>query len=157
MATKHSSFTLQQARATAAIAGIQKYYSTTATLLMAGVSYTPTQLINLLQAYVSAITALQALHAQLHDAAVGAEAQKKQVHSILLVLQAFVTNQFGSSSSKLADFGFSPRKVGVESAATRAASAAKGKATRAAKKAALEAAKSPATPAPATSTTTTKS
>jgi hypothetical protein len=143
MAKKNSSFTDEQARATAAIAGIQKYYSTTATLIMAGTSYTPAQLIALLQAYVGAITALVALHAELHDAVVAGKTQKKQVNGVLSDLEAFVVNQFGSSASQLNDFGFTPRKKAVESAATKAAAQAKAKATRAAKK-----------PAPAATTTT---
>ena len=53
------SFATEQSRATAAIAGIQKYFSAMSALLLAGVSYTPTQLVNILQAYVSAITALK--------------------------------------------------------------------------------------------------
>ena len=130
MAGQSNSFTVQQARATAAIAGIQKYYSSTATLVMAGVSYTPAGLVSLLQAYVNAITALQALHAQLHDAASGVQTQRGQIDAILLDLKAFVTNAFGSSSSKLGDFGFKPRKQGVVPVATKAAAQVKSKATR---------------------------
>jgi voltage-gated potassium channel Kch len=134
MAAKTDSFLGQQARATAAIAGITKYYSATATLLMAGVSYTPAQLIAILQAYVAAITALVALHAELHDAVLAGKLQRKQVQAILLALEAFVVNQFGSNSSALNDFGFAPKKRAVETAATKAAAQAKGRATREAKK-----------------------
>src|SRR5271155_2310267 len=130
MSSKHNSFTVQQALATAAIAGIQKYYSTTATMVMAGVSYTPAGLISLLQAYVNAITALQALHAQLSDAVLGVKAQKEQIHAILLDLQGFVTNAFGRSSSKLGDFGFTPRKQGVVKVATKVQAQVKSEATR---------------------------
>jgi hypothetical protein len=130
MSSRSNSFTVQQARATAAIAGIQKYYSTTATMVMAGVSYTPAGLISLLQAYVNAITALQALHAQLSDAVLGVQAQKGQINTILLDLESFVTNAFGRSSSKLGDFGFTPRKRGVPSVQTKAQAQVKSKATR---------------------------
>jgi hypothetical protein len=130
MSGKSNTFTVQQARATSAIAGIQKYYSATATLLLAGTSYTPAGLISLLQAYVSAITALQALHAQLHDAVSEGKAQRQQIHVILLALEGLVASSFGSSSSKLGDFGFTPKKQGVPSVQTKAQAQVKSQATR---------------------------
>ena len=141
-----SSFTEQQARATAAIAGIQKYYSATATLLLAGTSYTPAGLVSLLQAYVSAITALLALHAQLHDAVSEGKAQRDQINTILVALEGLVVSSFGSSSSKLNDFGITPKKVADTPAATKAEGQAKAAATRKAKKAALASVTAPASP-----------
>ena len=146
-----SSFTVQQARATAAIAGIQKYYSATATLLLAGTSYTPAGLVSLLQAYVSAITALLALHAQLHDAVSEGKAQRDQINTILVALEGLVVSSFGSSSSKLNDFGFTPRKQADVTVATKAKAQSKSLATRDGKKAALASASAPATP-PASTT-----
>jgi hypothetical protein len=134
MTRKSNSITVQKARATAAIAGIQKYYSATAAMVMAGVSYTPTELITLLQAYVSALTALEAMRAQLHDAVLAGSAGRKQINTILLALQGFVTNAFGSSSSKLGDFGFTPRKQGQVKVATKAEAQIKSKATRQARR-----------------------
>lgn len=131
MSTTHDSFLEQKSLATAAIAGITKYYSATTTLILGGVSYTPTQLVNLLQAYINAISALMALHAQLHDAVSDTKAQKKHIRAILFALQALVMNEFGSSSSKMGDFGFTPKKQAVESAATKAEAQVKAKATRA--------------------------
>jgi len=126
MTTKDNSFAVQTARANAAIAGIQKNYSATATLLLAGTSYTPSGLISLLETYVSAISALQALHAQLHDAVKQGATQKQQIHAILLALEGLVVSSFGESSSKLGDFGFTPKKVPVLTAATKAQAKARG-------------------------------
>ena len=151
------SITSESARVTSAIAGIQKYFPTTASLVLAGTSYTPTELVALLQAFANAVTALAALHAQLKGNVGTVRGQRKQVQKVLQALQSYVDNLFGSDPSKLADFGFKPRKAGVESAATKAASAAKAKATRAAKKNALATVAKPAPTAPATSTTTPKS
>ena len=69
--------------------------------------------------------------------------------SVLQSLYAAVVNLYGLDPNKLGDFGFTPhKKLGVESAATRAQSVVKAEATRARKKAALAAATaSPGTPA----------
>ena len=150
------SFTVLSARMTSAVAGIQKYFSTTTSLVLAGTTYTPAQLSALLTAFANAVTALAALHAQLKGNVVTVRAQRKQILSVLQALESYVDNLFGSDPGKLADFGFKPRKVGVESAATKASSAAKAKATREAKKAALATVTQPAAPTPAASTTPTK-
>jgi hypothetical protein len=159
------SFTQILSHVTNAIAGVQKDLSTMTQITLDGVAYSPAAILAILQAYAPLVTALMAAHNQLHAAVLAERAQRKQVLKILQLLAAFVTNLYGSDPNKLGDFGFSPKKVGVESAATKAASAAKGKATREAKKVALAAVTSPATPppaapaatAPATGSTTTKS
>jgi hypothetical protein len=164
MSTQQS-FTHILARVTSAIAGVQKDLSSVAQISLAGVVYSPTTLIALLQAYVNLVTALIAAHNQVHALVLSERTQRKQIIRVLQALAAFVTNSYGSDPNKLGDFGFSPKKVGVETAATKASSAAKGKATREAKKVALAAVTSPATPqpavpavtAPAAGSTTTKS
>ncbi len=63
-------------------------------------------------------------------------------------LEVFVVNMFGSKAEQVTEFGFTPRKVPVLTAAAKAASKAKASATRKAKKAALAALEAPsATPA----------
>jgi hypothetical protein len=124
------SLTDQAARVTSAVAGVQKYFSTTASLVLAGTTYTPAQLIALLQAFATAIAGLTALHAQLSSGVLAVRGQQKQVNKILLALEAYVDNLFGSDPTKLADFGFVPKKVGVVTAATRVKAQAKAKATR---------------------------
>jgi hypothetical protein len=157
MASSKGSLTHIQARVTSAIAGVSKNLSAVTQISLAGVVFTPTTLLALLQAYVTLVTALSAAHNQVHGLVTQEKTQRKQMIAILQALNAFVINMFGTDPSKLGDFGFSPRKVGVESAATRAASVAKAKATRNAKKAALAAITSPVTPPAVTGSTTTKS
>jgi hypothetical protein len=115
---------------TSAVAGIQKYFSTTASLVLAGTTYTPAQIIALLQAFATALQALIALHAELSSGVLSVRGQQKQINKILLALQTYVDNLFGGDPSKLADFGFKPKKVGVVSTSTRAEAVAKAKATR---------------------------
>jgi hypothetical protein len=129
----NESLTLMQTRATRAIAGVQKNLSTMAAINLAGVPFTPTSLIALLQAYANLVTALLAADAQLHDTVLSERAQRKQVLSVLLALERFVSNLLGPSSTKLGDFGFSPKKVGKESVATKAEALKKSEATRVAR------------------------
>jgi|HubBroStandDraft_2_1064218.scaffolds.fasta_scaffold316661_1 hypothetical protein len=161
MAIRKQSLTDIQSRVTSAIAGIQKDLSTVPQITLGGVAYTPAALLAIFQAYAPLVSALTAAHNQLHAAVLAERAQRKQVLKLLQLLAAYTILLYGSDPNKLGDFGFTPKKVGVESAATRASSVAKGKATRAAKKAALAAVGSPAVPqvaaAPAASSTTTKS
>jgi hypothetical protein len=137
-----------QARVTNAIAGIQKNLSTVVSIPLAGVATSPATLLSLLQAYAPLVAALAAAHTQLSAAVLAEHAQRTKVLSALSALFAYATSLYGSDPEKLGDFGFTPKKPRVESAATRAEAAAKAKATRAAKKAALAAVKAPAASAP---------
>jgi hypothetical protein len=146
MSNPKSSQTTRVARINQAIAGIQKYLVSVPSLVLSAVPYTPAQLQALLQAYVTAITGLKLLHAQLHTAASGEKAQAAQIDELLTALEAYVVNMFGPKAEQVTEFGFQPRKVAVLSAAEKAASKAKAAATRKAKKAALDAVTTPATP-----------
>jgi len=134
-------------RAVSAVSGIGKYLSSFPSLVLAATTYTPAQLQLLLQAYATAVTALQLLHAQLRSAVMGTKAQAAQIDALLSALESFVVNQFGAHSEQAAEFGFKPRKVTVLTAAEKSASRAKAAATRRAKKAALASVTAPASPA----------
>jgi hypothetical protein len=131
---------------TSALSGVQKYLATLPSLILATTTYTPAQLQSLLQAYLTAVAALQILHTQLHTAVTGTEAQATQIDEILSALESFVVNMFGARSDQVTAFGFTPRKVAVLTAAEKAASRAKAAATRKAKKDALASVTSSATP-----------
>jgi hypothetical protein len=131
------------ARVMLAIAGIQKYLASLPSMVMAAVTYTPTQLETLLTGYATTVTALKLLHVQLHTAVVGEKAQATQIEELLSELEIFVVNMFGAKSDQAKEFGFLPHKVPVLTAAQKAASKAKAAATRKAKKAALAAVASP--------------
>ena len=143
----HISQTARVSRLTRAVSGIQKYFASTASLVLAAATYTPAQLESLLQAYATAVTALQLLLAQLRTAVSGEKAQAAQIDALLAALEAYVVNMFGARSEQVTEFGFTPRKVAVLSASEKAASKAKAAATRKAKKAALAAVTTPVTPA----------
>jgi hypothetical protein len=123
----------QAARVTSAIAGIQKYFPAAASLVLAGTAYTPAQIIALFQAFADAIKALVVLHAQLSSGVLAVRSQRKQIQKVLLALESYVDNLFGSDPGKLGDFGFTPKQSGVVSTRTRALAIVKGKATRAAR------------------------
>jgi|HubBroStandDraft_2_1064218.scaffolds.fasta_scaffold77362_1 hypothetical protein len=147
MSHSKSSQTARVSRITRAVSGIQKYFASTASLVLAAATYTPAQLESLLQAYATAVTALQLLHAQLRTAVSGEKAQAAQVDALLAALEAYVVNMFGASSEQVTEFGFTPRKVTVLTAAEKAAATAKARATRKAKKDALASVAAGSTPA----------
>jgi poly-gamma-glutamate capsule biosynthesis protein CapA/YwtB (metallophosphatase superfamily) len=122
-----------------AISGIQKYLATMSSMVIAGATYTPVQLEALLQAYATTVTALSLQHAQLHTSVVNAKAQATQVDELLTALETFVVSMFGRNAEQITEFGFTPHKVTVLTAAEKAAAKAKAAATRKAKKAALAA------------------
>jgi hypothetical protein len=128
-----NSLTVLQTRATRAIAGVSKNLSATASINLAGVSFTPTSLNALLQAYANLVTALLAAHAQLHGTVLSERTQRKQVLAVLLALEGFVSNLFGPSSTTLGDFGFTPKKAVKVPVATKAEAQVKSKATRVAR------------------------
>jgi hypothetical protein len=146
MSTKSKSQTSRLARVQKALSGVQKYLATLSSFAIAAVTYTPAQLEAALQAYVTTVTGLQLLHAQLHTAVTGEKAQAAQIDEILTGLEGLVVNMFGAQAEQVTEFGFAPRKVTVLTAAEKAASKAKAAATRKAKKAALAAVSPVATP-----------
>ena len=133
-------------RAAGAISGIQKYFASFPSLVLAAATYTPVQLQSLLQAYIAAVTALALLHAQLRTAVTSTKSQGAQLDAVLSALESFVVNMYGESSVQVTEFGFTPRKVTALTAAQKAASTAKATATRKAKKAALASVTAPASP-----------
>ena len=148
MSTKSkSSQTALVARVLRAVAGIQKYLASMPSLVMASVTYTPAQLASLFQAYVTAVTALQLLHVQLHTAVKGERAQAAQMVGLLTQLETFVVNLYGATADQVTEFGFTPRKKAVLTAAEKAASNAKASATRKARKNALASVTASSTPA----------
>jgi hypothetical protein len=149
MSAKSKSQTARVARIQKALSGTQKYLASVPSLILAAVTYTPAQLEAALQAYPTAVTGRQLLHAQLHSAVTAEKAQATQMDELLEALESLVANMFGPKAEQLTEFGFAPRKVTVLTAAEKAEARAKADATRKAKKAALDAVSSAATP-PAT-------
>ena len=119
-----------QSSASRAIEGVRQNLSKMAEITLDGTVYTPDTLIALLKAYVDLVTALSAAHDQLHALVDKEGPARAQLTVVLRWLNAFVTNLYGQDPVKLGEFGFTPRKVGVEKVATKFAAIEKREATR---------------------------
>lgn len=121
------------ARITAVVAGIQKHFLSQASLQLGNTSFSPAALIALLQADINLSNKATASRAQLTTDVEAAKQSHQTVDPLLRFINALVISQFGdteSSASTLADFGMSPRKVPVKSAAVKAEAVVKLRATR---------------------------
>jgi hypothetical protein len=123
-----------QNRCRNAIAGVQKDLSSVTSITLEGVDYTPTTLMALLQNAIKLADATVAARAAWLLAVKTEQANTAQILGVLAALKAYVTLKFGSGAvDTQADFGFSPKKAVVKTAATKAEAAAKAVATRAAR------------------------
>jgi len=130
--------------------GITANYPATQTWTFDGQTYKRGDILNGLQAVIDAATATQKQHDLWRTAVAAEQAARAGLHPMLTALRQWLESQWGGASSpKLVQFGFTPVKLRVVPAASKAASAAKARATRAAKKAALAAVKAGAAPSPA--------
>jgi hypothetical protein len=138
--------TTLQNRARNAIAGIKKDLSSVATITLEAVDYTPTTLMALLQSYIDLADAAVTARATWLIAVQKEQAARATIVAVLDQLKAYVILKFSSGAvDTQADFGFSPKKVVVKTAETKANAAIKASATKARKKAAATAAVTPAT------------
>ncbi len=122
----------QQDRDRKAIAAIRKYLLKLQSILIAGVAYTPDQLIALFQKDADLADAATQARADLFAASLAAKAERAQMRPVLVGFRSFLHNQF-SDPSIIAEFGFASRKQGKPSAETKATAALKAKATRVAR------------------------
>ncbi|HEY5239948.1 MAG TPA: hypothetical protein VIJ22_00720 [Polyangiaceae bacterium] len=98
------------------------------------VDYTPASLMALFQSFIDLADATVTARASWLLAVQKEAALLTRIMGVLSALKAYVTLKFGPGAvDTQADFGFSPRKVVVMTAAEKTASAAKAKATRAAR------------------------
>ena len=124
--------TTQQDRDRKSIAAIQKYLMQLASMLVAGVAYTPAQFIALLQKDIDLADAASNAREDLRVAAGAARQQRATMTPILVGFRAFLENMF-TDPSTIAEFGFSPRKRSKPTAETAADAVKKRAATRAAR------------------------
>ena len=124
------------ARINQVVSGIQKDLTKSFPIVLGGTSYDQATLVALLQGTVAAIQ-----KASDSKAAWQADVQVMRnevagIAAVLRYIKAFVVTQFGDtqdSAQKLADFGYTPRKVPVKTVAEKALAVEKGKATRVAR------------------------
>jgi hypothetical protein len=143
--------------------GLTANYPTTQSWVFDTKTYTRGDILNLLQATITAAQNTKAAHDAWLAAVAAEQAQRTVLRPVLVALHSALDSQWGAASTKIGEFGFTPEKPKVRTAAQKAASAAKARATRAAKKAALATvgatapvapAAAPAAPAPAVPATT---
>lgn len=117
-----------------------------------GTTYKRGDLVNLANAYVAATQKTKADH-DVWTASVDAEREAHDaLDPVLSAFKRWLESKVGVTSTKVGEYGFTPNKPQVKTAASKAASVAKAKATRAAKKAALAAVAAAPAPAPAAGT-----
>jgi len=99
-------------------------------LLLGAKAYTPTSLVAFVQSRIDAANAVVTAKANWQAAVKAYQALNTQGDVVVHDLKQYVIAAFGATSSKLADFGFTPKKVTVLTPAQKAAAAAKRAATR---------------------------
>jgi hypothetical protein len=112
------------------IAGIQKDLSTTKSIPLGGTTYTPASLTTFIQSRIDAANEVVTAKAAWQSAAKAYIALNAQANVAVHDLKQFVIGLFGADSSKLPDFGFTPRKKAVLTPDQKVAAAAKRAATR---------------------------
>jgi hypothetical protein len=142
-----------------AIAGVQKHFASTPSVVLDGTPTTPKDVIATLQAAIDATDAAASAEKAFHDAVAVQHAAIAKGNALHKALKMLVTNQLGSAESIFGDFGFSTPKRRVPTEATKAAAVAKRGETRKARhtmgsrqKASIKGAQ----PAPAPANTPTK-
>jgi hypothetical protein len=115
------------------IAGIQKHLQGTASLPLRGSTYTPADLVKLVQSRMESANKAIAAKASWHSTVLAHKAVTANLTPILQELRQYSIHVFGESSPALADFGFAPPKHATRTPEEKAAAAAKARATRAAR------------------------
>jgi len=128
MATKTRTST--QGKDQQVITGIQKDLSTMSSLPLGGETFTPATLTAFVQSRIDAGNEVVVAKAYWQNAAKTYEAINTKATIVVHDLKQLVIGAFGATSSKLADFGFTPRKVVVLTPDQKVAAAAKRAATR---------------------------
>ncbi len=121
------------ARINAAIAGIQQFFGAMQAIVLGGKSYSPSDLVALLQQVVAAITQSSNMEAAWLASVQVERNQIAAIGPVLRYLKAFAITQFGDTqdaAQKLGVFGFAPRKVPATTVKVKAAAADKATATR---------------------------
>jgi hypothetical protein len=121
------------ARDAQVIAGIQKHLQNVSSLPLVGSTYTPADLVKLIQSRIDATGQANATKATWHSSVLAGETLNTQLTPVLRALRQYAINVFGATSPVLADFGFAPPKAATRTPEEKAAAAAKAKATRAAR------------------------
>jgi hypothetical protein len=113
--------------------GYTKYTATAPSVVLAGATLKPTDIVAKLQALITTENAVTSAAAAWHSQVTTQRAVVLQARPLLLALRQSLQSAYSAQLDVLADFGLTPRKKAVVSPDTRAAAALKAKATRAAR------------------------
>lgn len=130
MANPIKSRTNTQGKDTQILQGIAKDLQTMSSLFLGGETYTPQSLTTLIQSRIDAANEATTAKAAWQAAGKAYKALSTKVSVVEHDLKQLVIGAFGATSSKLADFGFTPRKKAVLTPEQKVAAAAKRAATR---------------------------
>jgi hypothetical protein len=102
-------------------------------LPIGGSTYTPADLVKLIQSRIDSADRTNTTKAAWHSEVLAGRALNTNLAPIVRNLRQYVINVFGETSPVLADFGFAPPKRATLTPEQKAAAAVKAKATRAAR------------------------
>ncbi len=114
-------------------AGIQKHLLATSSIPLGGSTYSPADLMKLVQSSIDSAHTVSAAKANWHSAVLSQRALDARLAPLLREFRQYAISVFGATSPALADFGFAPPKQVTRTPEEKAAAAAKAKATRAAR------------------------
>lgn len=121
---------LTVAHDTQMLVGIKKDLATVSTLAIAGSTYTPVTLEQLIQSRIDLANTVAQARAHWLDTTATYDALNTKVTQVVRGLRQYVINAYGEQSPLLADFGFAPRKQATLTPEEKVAKAAKALATR---------------------------
>ena len=119
-----------EAQFQAVIAGLLAYYQPTDPFLMSDGTYTRDQLIARFQAFVSAVEQTKSGYQTWRTDVAGEQALLTQVMPLRAGVRGIVQARFGKQGPQVLQFGFTPAKTPVRTAASKALAAEKAVATR---------------------------
>jgi hypothetical protein len=122
--------TKTQARDAQVIAGIQKHLQSVSSLPLAGATYSPADLMKLVQGRIDSANTTTTTKADWHSTVLVEKTVNAKLTPLIRALRQYVINVYGASSPVLADFGFAPPKKATRTPEQKAAAAAKAAATR---------------------------
>jgi hypothetical protein len=122
-----------QAHAAQVNAGIQKYMIHTSSIPLGGTTYSPADLMKLVQSQIDSVNTADAAKANWHSTVLAERTLNTQLTPLLREFRQYVISVYGATSPVLAEFGFAPSKRATRTPEEKAAAAAKAKATRAAR------------------------
>jgi hypothetical protein len=116
-----------------AISALRKHYGTARSMILDGITYTPSQVEDALKASLDAITATATAEAKFHDAVAAERAAHARGDAMYAALKAFVITQFKNLPSVLAEFSITLNERKRPDLVTTAAAVEKRRLTRAAR------------------------